>query len=62
MDDAVHDCIGVDCSTQARVPAKFDGWDVSKLADAGWRAKISLEDGLSSTVEWYRANVNDVRV
>ncbi|MGX5695896.1 GDP-L-fucose synthase family protein [Agromyces soli] len=30
--------------------------DVSKLAEAGWTAKIGLEDGLRSTVEWYRAN------
>ncbi|MGG7508910.1 GDP-L-fucose synthase family protein [Plantibacter sp. YIM 135249] len=35
--------------------------DVSKLADAGWVSKISLEDGLRSTVEWYRANVDSIR-
>jgi len=30
--------------------------DVSKLAEAGWRARIGLEEGLRSTVEWFRAN------
>lgn len=29
--------------------------DVSKLAEAGWTSQISLEDGLRSTVEWFRA-------
>lgn len=27
--------------------------DVSKLVDAGWTAKISLEEGLRSTVDWF---------
>lgn len=35
--------------------------DVSKLAAAGWTARISLEDGLRSTVEWYRAHVGSLR-
>lgn len=35
--------------------------DVSKLADAGWTASIGLEDGLRSTVEWYRAQHGSVR-
>lgn len=35
--------------------------DVSKLADAGWRAKISLADGLVSTVEWYHEYKETVR-
>lgn len=35
--------------------------DVSKLAEAGWTAKISLEDGLRSTVQWYRENADDLR-
>ena len=30
--------------------------DVSKLQALGWRARISLEDGVSSTYEWYCAN------
>lgn len=36
--------------------------DVSKLTSAGWTASIGLEDGIRSTVEWYRANVENVRV
>jgi len=35
--------------------------DVSKLADAGWIAQISLEDGLRSTVQWYRDHVDTIR-
>ncbi|MDY7526499.1 MULTISPECIES: GDP-L-fucose synthase [unclassified Cryobacterium] len=35
--------------------------DVSKLADAGWTAQIGLEDGLVSTVQWYRDHVTSIR-
>ncbi|GEP47111.1 GDP-L-fucose synthase [Microbacterium saccharophilum] len=35
--------------------------DVSKLADAGWTSKISLQDGLERTVAWYRDNVDHIR-
>ncbi|MDJ0350807.1 GDP-L-fucose synthase [Cryobacterium sp. PH29-G1] len=35
--------------------------DVSKLADAGWTSSIGLEDGLRSTVEWYRAQAGVLR-
>jgi GDP-L-fucose synthase len=35
--------------------------DVSKLADAGWTAQIGLEDGLRSTVEWYRQHLTTIR-
>lgn len=35
--------------------------DVSKLADAGWTAQIGLEEGLRSTVEWYREHVGALR-
>lgn len=35
--------------------------DVSKLAQTGWTAKITLEDGLRSTVDWYRRHHADVR-
>jgi len=35
--------------------------DVSKLAEAGWRSKISLQDGLERTVAWYRDNVGHLR-
>ena len=35
--------------------------DVSKLAEAGWTAKISLHEGLERTVAWYRDNVTALR-
>lgn len=35
--------------------------DVSKLADAGWSAAIGLEEGIRTTVEWYRANLSSLR-
>lgn len=35
--------------------------DVSKLAEAGWTSKISLQDGLERTVAWYRDNVGHIR-
>jgi len=35
--------------------------DVSKLAQAGWTAKIGLEDGLRSTVQWYREHSTTLR-
>ena len=35
--------------------------DVSKLADAGWTAQIGLEDGLRSTIAWYREHAGSVR-
>lgn len=35
--------------------------DVTKLADAGWTSRISLRDGLASTVEWYRQHVGALR-
>lgn len=36
--------------------------DVSELAKAGWSAKISLQAGVKRTVDWYRANVDRIRV
>jgi GDP-L-fucose synthase len=36
--------------------------DVSKLKQAGWTAKIDLAQGIRSTVAWYRANLDKVRV
>jgi GDP-L-fucose synthase len=30
--------------------------DVSRLTDLGWKAKISLEDGIASTYQWYKEN------
>jgi len=35
--------------------------DVSKLADAGWTAKISLEEGMERTVAWFRDNIDNIR-
>lgn len=35
--------------------------DVSKLSEAGWEASISLEEGIRSTVAWYRAHIDSVR-
>ncbi|BCW55720.1 GDP-L-fucose synthase [Arthrobacter sp. StoSoilB19] len=35
--------------------------DVSKLAEAGWKSSISLEDGIRSTVEWYRTHTESIR-
>lgn len=35
--------------------------DVSKLTEAGWKAEISLEEGIRSTVEWYRSNLQTIR-
>jgi GDP-L-fucose synthase len=35
--------------------------DVSKLADAGWSASIGLEEGIQTTVDWFRTNFLSVR-
>jgi GDP-L-fucose synthase len=35
--------------------------DVSRLAQAGWTASIGLEDGIRSTVKWYRDNLTSLR-
>lgn len=35
--------------------------DVSKLAEAGWTAKIGLREGLERTVAWYRENREALR-
>jgi len=35
--------------------------DVSKLAQAGWTSKITLQEGLERTVAWYREHVASVR-
>ena len=32
--------------------------DVSKLSNAGWKAKIKLEDGIRQTYTWFLENVN----
>jgi GDP-L-fucose synthase len=48
-------------------PSKPDGTQQkllnnSRLAAMGWRPRISLEDGLRSTYQWYVDNAADVRV
>ncbi|MCD9199482.1 GDP-L-fucose synthase [Aeromicrobium sp. zg-Y1379] len=35
--------------------------DVHKLGESGWAARISLEEGLRSTVDWYRAHADELR-
>lgn len=35
--------------------------DVSKLTEAGWSASIGLEEGINSTVDWYRQNLELIR-
>ena len=35
--------------------------DVTKLAEAGWTARIGLREGLESTVAWYREHAGAVR-
>jgi GDP-L-fucose synthase len=42
-------------------PSKPDGTprkltDISKLKKIGWKPKITLEEGLKATYEWYKAN------
>lgn len=35
--------------------------DVSKITSAGWKAEISLPNGIANTVQWYRENVETLR-
>lgn len=35
--------------------------DVSRLADLGWKANISLEDGLRDAYQWYLENIDSAR-
>ena len=35
--------------------------DVSKLADAGWKAKINLRDGVKATYAWFQNNIDGFR-
>lgn len=36
--------------------------DVSKLAVSGWSASIGLQEGIRTTVDWYRENLASLRV
>ena len=47
-------------------PSKPDGtprklMDVSRLAKMGWTAKISLEEGITETYDWYLKHVTELR-
>ena len=35
--------------------------DVSNLAQAGWTSQIGLQEGIRSTVEWYREHAGSIR-
>jgi GDP-L-fucose synthase len=30
--------------------------DISRLTQAGWKAKVSLREGIERTLDWYSAN------
>jgi GDP-L-fucose synthase len=36
--------------------------DVSKMANAGWKAKIGLEEGVSQTYQWFLENVDVIKI
>ena len=31
--------------------------DVQKITDLGWSPRISLEEGIKSTIQWYLTNI-----
>ena len=35
--------------------------DITRISQIGWRPRISLEDGLRDTYEWFKAHQHDVR-
>ncbi len=47
--------IGWDTSRPDGAPRKL--LDVGRIRALGWRARIPLEDGLRSTLEWMRENL-----
>jgi GDP-L-fucose synthase len=51
--------LAFDASKPDGTPRKL--MDVSRLAALGWKASISLEDGLRDTYSWYQANVLQAR-
>ena len=51
--------ISFDISKPDGAPRKL--LDVSRLKSLGWQYKISLEDGLTSTYEWFLSNQNNLR-
>ena len=36
--------------------------NVSKINKLGWKSQISLDEGLKNTYEWYKQNINTVRI
>ena len=63
--ETIADVVGFDGETEWDT-TKPDGTpqkllDVTKLADAGWTAKIGLREGLESTVAWYREHATALR-
>src|SRR5262245_8297005 len=46
--------ISTDCSKPDGTPRKL--LDISKLTSLGWRPKIELEEGISSTYRWFTAH------
>jgi len=51
--------ISWDSSKPNGTPRKL--MDVSKLSQAGWKAKISLEDGIRMTYQWFLENQGSLR-
>ncbi len=63
--ETIADVVGFDGETRWDT-SKPDGTpqkllDVSKLAEAGWTAKISLSEGIERTVAWYHEHVDSIR-
>ncbi len=63
--ETVADVVGFQGTTEWDT-AKPDGTpqkllDVTKLAHAGWTARIGLREGLARTVAWYREHEGDLR-
>lgn len=46
--------ITFDCTKPDGTPRKL--LDISRISDLGWRHKISLEDGLTKTYQWFLSN------
>lgn len=49
--------IVMDASKPDGTPRKLT--DISKLKKMGWEPKISLEEGLKQTYEWYKTNISE---
>ncbi len=63
--EVVADAVGYDGMTEWDT-SKPDGTpqkllDVTKLTDLGWSPKISLQEGIRSTIDWYREHADSVR-